>query len=95
MDLGGVRRKMTRKNCEHINAVKTVNSYGLMLVRRRTTFKKNGTELYIDAYCMYVCMNACMHVCMCVCIVCACVRTVGTKKSFHSVWVLQEQNSTV
>ena len=23
-DLGGVRRKMTRKNCERINAVKTV-----------------------------------------------------------------------
>ena len=28
MDLGGVRRKMTRKNCERVNAVKTVNGYG-------------------------------------------------------------------
>ena len=28
MDLGGVRRKMTCKNCERINAVKTVNGYG-------------------------------------------------------------------
>ena len=27
MDLGGVRRKMARKNCEGINAVKTVNGY--------------------------------------------------------------------
>ena len=27
MDLGGVRRKMTHKYCEHINAVKTVNGY--------------------------------------------------------------------
>ena len=28
MDLGRVRQKMTCKNCERINAVKTVNSYG-------------------------------------------------------------------
>ena len=35
MDLGRVRRKMTRKNCEHINAVKTVNGYG---------FKNIGTS---------------------------------------------------
>ena len=28
MDLGGVRRKMTRTNCERINTVKTVNGYG-------------------------------------------------------------------
>ena len=27
MDLGGVRWKMARKNCELINAVKTVNGY--------------------------------------------------------------------
>ena len=27
MDLGGVRQKMSRKNCERINAVKTVNGY--------------------------------------------------------------------
>ena len=27
MDVGGVRRKMACKNCEHINAVKTVNDY--------------------------------------------------------------------
>ena len=27
MDLGGVRRKMARKNCERINAVKTVKHY--------------------------------------------------------------------
>ena len=27
MDLGGVRRKMTRNNCERINAVKTVNGF--------------------------------------------------------------------
>ena len=27
MDLGGVRRKMARKNCERINAVKMVNGY--------------------------------------------------------------------
>ena len=27
MDLGRVRRKMARKNCERINAVKTVNGY--------------------------------------------------------------------
>ena len=34
MDLGGVRRKMTRKNCERINAVKTVNG---------KSFKNSGT----------------------------------------------------
>ena len=50
MDLGGVRRKMTRKNCERINAVKmvkvynrygeeTVNGYGFKNVgSSRTTF---------------------------------------------------------
>ena len=27
MDLGGVKRKMARKNCERTNAVKTVNGY--------------------------------------------------------------------
>ena len=27
MDLGGVRRKIAHKNCDRINAVKTVNSY--------------------------------------------------------------------
>ena len=37
MDSGGVRRKMAHKNCEHINAVKTVKVLK-MLVRRRTTF---------------------------------------------------------
>ena len=56
MDLGGVRQKMTRKNCERINNVKTVkvyncyggktvNCYGFKtLVRRRTTifFKWKG-----------------------------------------------------
>ena len=37
---------MTRKNCERINAVKTVkNGYCFKtLVRRRTTFFLNGTE---------------------------------------------------
>ena len=53
MDLGGVRQKMARKNCECINAVKKVTGYG---------FKNVGTpydngffpmvrKLYIDAYC--------------------------------------------
>ena len=28
MDLGGIGRKRARKNCEHINAIKTVNGYG-------------------------------------------------------------------
>ena len=37
MDLGRVRRKMARKNCERINAVKTVTFFKT-LVRRRTTF---------------------------------------------------------
>ena len=61
MDLGGVRSKMTSKNCERIKAVKqvkvyncygekTVNGYFLKtLVRRRTTVFLNGTKqlLYI------------------------------------------------
>ena len=37
MDLGGVRLKMARKNCDRINAVKTVTFFKT-LVRRRTTF---------------------------------------------------------
>ena len=43
MDLGGVRRKMAHKNCEHINAVKTVTFFST-LVRRRTTgfFQRYG-----------------------------------------------------
>ena len=28
IDLGGVGRKMARKNCERINTIKTVNGYG-------------------------------------------------------------------
>ena len=45
MDLGGgVRRKMARKNCERINALKTVNGFLKTLVRRRTTvfFQRYG-----------------------------------------------------
>ena len=42
MDLGGVRRKMARKNFERINAVKMVTFFKT-LVRRRTFFS-NGTE---------------------------------------------------
>ena len=55
MDLGGVRRKMTRKNCEHINALKTVVFKAL--VHRRTTgffFKWYGnfilTPTVVSAY---------------------------------------------
>ena len=54
MDLGGVRGKKLRRNCELINAVKMVkvyNRYGektvtvlKMLVRCRTTVFFNGTE---------------------------------------------------
>ena len=41
MDLGGFRRKMTCKNCEHINAVKRLT---VTVVRCRTTvfFKRYG-----------------------------------------------------
>ena len=46
MDLGGVRRKMARKNSESINAVKTVNGYVFFkrwyAVGQRVFF--NGTE---------------------------------------------------
>ena len=39
---------MTRKNCERINAIKTVNSYGFKnvgtLLRRTTFFLLNSTE---------------------------------------------------
>ena len=46
IDLGGVRRKMVRKNCERINAVKTVNGYVFLkrwyAVGQRFFF--NGTE---------------------------------------------------
>ena len=31
MDLGGVRRKMARKNCERINAVKTVTFFSTLV----------------------------------------------------------------
>ena len=37
MDLGGVRLKMARKNCDRINAVKTVNGYIFLNVGRRRT----------------------------------------------------------
>ena len=46
---------MARKNCERINAVKTVNGYVFFktLVRRRTTgFFSTVWKLYIDAYCI-------------------------------------------
>ena len=46
MDLGGVRRKMAHKNCERINAVKTVNSY-VFLKRWYTVGQRiffNGTK---------------------------------------------------
>ena len=45
MDLGGVRRKMPRRNCERINAVKTVkvyNRYGEKMVNGYG-FKNVGT----------------------------------------------------
>ena len=38
MDLGGVRRKMARKNCERINAVKTVTFFKKLVYRRTTGF---------------------------------------------------------
>ena len=44
---------MARKNCERINAVKTVNGYYVFLTleRRRTTgFFLTVRKLYIDAY---------------------------------------------
>ena len=45
MDLGGVRRKMTRKNCERINTVKMVNSYGFKNVGTpQDNVFLNGTE---------------------------------------------------
>ena len=51
MDLGGVRRKMTRKNCEHINAVKTDTVFKT-LVRRRTSgfFKRYGNFILTPMY---------------------------------------------
>ena len=45
MDLGGVRLKMARKNCDRINAVKTVNGYVFLnvgAVGQRFFF--NGTK---------------------------------------------------
>ena len=43
MDLGGVRRKMTRKNCERINAVKTVKVYNRYGEKNGYGFKNVGT----------------------------------------------------
>ena len=55
MELGGVRRKMMCKNCERINAVKTVNGYVFFkrwyAVGQR--FFPTVQKLYIDAYCTY------------------------------------------
>ena len=46
MDLGGVRQKMARKNCELINAVKTVNGYVFFkrwyAVEQRVFFQRYG-----------------------------------------------------
>ena len=59
MDLGGVRRKMTHKICERINAVKTVNGYVFFkrwyAVGQR--FFSTVRKLYIDAYCIYIHIN--------------------------------------
>ena len=64
MDLGGVRRKMPRRNCERINAAKTVkvyNRYGektdtvlKTLVRRRKTFffKRYGNIILTPTVCI-------------------------------------------
>ena len=52
MDLGRVRRKMARKNCEHINAVKTVTFFKSLVHRRTTSFFSTVRKLSIDAYCM-------------------------------------------
>ena len=62
MDLGGVRRKMARKNCDRINAVKTVNSYVFFkrwyAVRQR--FFSTVRKLYIDAYCIIQLVELCL-----------------------------------
>ena len=50
MDLGGVRLKMARKNCDRINAVKTVNGYVFLNVG--TPYFFNVRKLYIDTYCI-------------------------------------------
>ena len=51
MALGGVRLKMARKNCDRINAVKTVNGYVFLNVEDNGFFS-TVRKLYIDAYCM-------------------------------------------
>ena len=55
MDLGGVRRKMVRKHCERINALKTVNGY---FFKRWYAvgqhFFPTVWKLYIDAYCKHL-----------------------------------------
>ena len=63
MDLGGVRRKMTSKNCERINGVKMVSVFKT-LVRRRTTvfFKRYGNFILTPT--VHVLS---VHVCICVC----------------------------
>ena len=66
MDLGGVRRKMARKNCEHINAVKTVTFFK-MLVRCRTTgfFQRYGNFILTPTveqwkYICKICQQKCL-----------------------------------
>ena len=56
MDLGRVRRKMARTNCECINTVKTVNVYiffKTLVYRRITGLFFTVRKLYIDAYCSW------------------------------------------
>ena len=52
MDLGGVRLKMARKNCDRINAVKTVTFFKT-LVRRRATgfFQRYGNFILTPTVC--------------------------------------------
>ena len=55
MDLGGVRRKMARKNCERINAVKTVNGYVFFkrwyAVGQRFFFQRYGNFILTPTVC--------------------------------------------
>ena len=55
MDFGGVRRKMARKNCERINAVKTVNGYVFFkrwyAVGQRFFFQRYGNFILTPTVC--------------------------------------------
>ena len=80
MDLGGVRQKMTRKNCELINAVKMVNGYiyiCLYAIGQQFFFKRYGNIALTPT--VYVCMYMwlCVHDGVCICVyvydVCMCM----------------------